>query len=82
VSDSHRPEPQSTGQAVGRVAGDVVTGLSTQPLLLAIIVLNVIGIAAAMWLLSRMLDHGAARHAQLMAYCLTGKVSSPQLTPQ
>ena len=71
---SHRPEPQSTVQAAGRVASDVVTGLSAQPLLLAVIVLNIVGIIAAVWFLGRMLEHSSTRHAQLMAYCLTGKI--------
>lgn len=79
---SRRPEPQSTVQAAGRVASDVVVGLSTQPIVLAIIVLNVIGVIAAVWFLGRMLDHSNTRHSQLMAYCLTGKVPSSQLTPQ
>ena len=51
-----RPPPQTTMQAVGRVADSVVTGLGGQPLMLAVVVLNIIGIGAALYLLSAIVD--------------------------
>lgn len=46
----NRELPQNVLQATGQVAGDVVGGLKNSPMLLAIIVLNVIGIALAGYL--------------------------------
>ena len=65
--DHHdRPPPQSTIQAAGYVAEDVVSGLRTQPLLLGLVVLNCIGIAAALWFLNLIAANNAAHLEQIM----------------
>jgi hypothetical protein len=46
-----RLPPQSAIQATGQVAGDVVSGLKQQPMLLAIVALNLVAIVAAVWFL-------------------------------
>jgi hypothetical protein len=40
----------SAVQATGQVASDVVSGIKNQPMMLAIVVLNVIGIGIAGWI--------------------------------
>jgi len=59
--------PQSTVQAAGRVADDVISGLKPQPLLLGIVVLNVIGICAALYFLNLLANNNAAHLGQIMA---------------
>ena len=54
-----QPQPQSTVQVAGQVAHDVVGGLQSQPLLLGIVVLNVIGIAAALYFLNLLATNNA-----------------------
>lgn len=72
-----RPPPQNTIQAVGAAASDVVAGLKVQPMLLGLIVLNIIAVAAALWFLNRLVDHGQAKQKedretmqQILAACL------------
>lgn len=55
MSTPERPPPQSTVEAAGRIAVDMVNGLKTQPVLLALVLLNIVGIGAAAWFL-----HGLA----------------------
>lgn len=69
-TDPRPPPPQNTVQAVGEVAQSVVTGLQAQPLLLALLVLNAIGVGAACWFLSRLVDQSAARMQTLLKACL------------
>jgi len=66
MTDDDRPQPQTTVQAVGRVAEDVVTGFKGQPLLLAIVVLNVIGIVAALYFLNLLAQNNSMHLRQLM----------------
>ncbi len=86
MSDSHRPdarpEPQSTVQAAGRVAEGVVSGLSAQPMMLAIIVLNIVGILAALWFLNQIVTTAHDRHTQLLKYCLETRGPAPAATPR
>jgi hypothetical protein len=67
---SERGPPQSTIQAAGQVATDVVAGLRQQPLLLGIVVLNVIGIAAALYFLNKLADASDRRFAMVMQACM------------
>jgi hypothetical protein len=46
-----RPLPTSTVQVAGQAASDVIGGLKQQPMLLALVLLNVIAVAAALWFL-------------------------------
>jgi hypothetical protein len=48
--------PQSTVQAAGQAATDIIGGLKASPALLAIILLNMIGVAAAIWFLNKLID--------------------------
>lgn len=71
----HRPEPQGTAQAVGRVVEEVVGGLRSSPVLLALMMLNVIGIGAACWFLSRLATAQSSRVDLILKACL------PRITP-
>jgi hypothetical protein len=64
---SDQPPPQSTFQVAGRVASDVVNGLKNHPLILGLIVLNVVGIVAAIWFLHNLGEAQASRFAAYMA---------------
>jgi hypothetical protein len=61
-----RPLPQSTVQATGQVASDVVIGLKQQPALLAIVVLNIVAICFAGWFLAKLADTGSKRTDAMM----------------
>jgi len=61
-----RSQPQSTVQVVGRVAEDVVGGFRGQPLLLGIVVLNVVGIVAALYFLNLLAQNNSTHLKQLM----------------
>jgi hypothetical protein len=54
---------------VARVASEVVTGLKGSPLLLGLMVLNTIGVGAAVWFLSRLADAQGKRVELLMRAC-------------
>jgi uncharacterized protein HemX len=58
ANESSRPSVQ--------VAQDVVQGLKAQPLLLAIVVLNVIGIAAALYFLNLLATNNVQHMSDLM----------------
>jgi len=66
MTDDDRPQPQSTVQAASQVAGDVVAGLKTQPLLLGIVVLNVIGICAALYFLNLLAANNQTHMSQIL----------------
>ena len=51
-----RPLPTTTIQAAGQAVGDVTSGLSRAPLMLSIIVLNGLGIAAAVYFLNLLIQ--------------------------
>lgn len=54
--NSARRLPQNTVQAVGQAATDVIGGLRQSPTILAIVVLNIAGIAGAIWFLNKLMD--------------------------
>lgn len=58
-----RQLPQSTIQAASQLSGDVVSGLGRSPLMLGVVVLNIIGIVAAVYFLN-LLIHGQQQHLQ------------------
>lgn len=58
-----RQLPQSTVQAASQLSGDVVSGLGRSPLMLGVVVLNIIGIVAAVYFLN-LLIHGQQQHLQ------------------
>jgi hypothetical protein len=53
-----------------KVAGDVVGGLRTSPALLFILVLNTIGIVAALYFLLRLGEANSARMEMILKACL------------
>jgi len=67
---SDEPQPQTAIGATGKVASDIVGGLKGQPMLLGIVVLNVIGIAAALYFLNKIADQADSRYQLLLRYCL------------
>jgi len=64
--ERERAPPQSAVQAVGQVATDVVGGMKAQPLLLGIVVLNCIGIAAALYFLNLLAQNNSTHMQALM----------------
>jgi hypothetical protein len=70
MPDEHRPMPQSSVQAAGQVAEQVVSGLQQQPLMLAIVVLNIIGIASALWFLHELMNVTSVRTEKLIQACI------------
>jgi hypothetical protein len=54
---------------VTKVAGQVVTGLQNSPVLLALLVMNAIGIGAGVWFLTQLLHLSKARWEQVMTIC-------------
>jgi len=66
-SNDPRPPPQSTIQAAGRVAEDVVGGLQKAPIMLGVIVLNVILVGAALYFLSTLSENARKHREDLMA---------------
>ena len=59
-------------EEITKVAGQVVSGLQSSPILLALISLNLIGIAAALYFLNTLTANQAKRIDMLMAVCLPG----------
>ena len=61
VHTTTRPLPQSTVQLVGQATSDVVGGISRGSIGLAVVALNVIGIAAAVYFLNLLIS-GQQQH--------------------
>ena len=51
-AEQYRPAPVTTVQAAGQAVGDVTSGLKRTPIALAVIVLNLMGIGAAVYFLN------------------------------
>ena len=51
-AEQYRPAPVTTVQAAGQAVGDVTSGLKRTPIALAVVVLNIIGIGAAVYFLN------------------------------
>jgi hypothetical protein len=72
-----RPLPTSTVQVAGQAATDVIGGLKQQPLMLAIVILNLIGIGAAVWFVNNLEERQHARSVELLKMireCVSGKL--------
>jgi len=54
--DQRRPLPISTMQLAGQASSDVIGGLGKTPLMLSVVVLNMIGIAAAVYFLNLLIS--------------------------
>jgi hypothetical protein len=69
--------PSNIVQASGQLAAEVVSGLKGQPLMLAIIILNLIGIGAAVWFVNNLEERQHARSVELLKMireCVSGKL--------
>lgn len=74
--------PQSTVQAAGQAASDVIRGLEKSPILLALILLNILGIGAGVWVLKDLAQISNTRFsemAQLTKECFE-HLSKPKAT--
>ena len=69
LSDSEVSPLKSTVQATGQVAHDIVGGLSGSPILLAIVVLNCLGLGVAVWFLNNLLSASNERYLALIKLC-------------
>jgi len=54
---------------ITKVAGQVVNGLQNSPVLLALLVMNAIGIGAGVWFLAQLINLSKTRWEQIMAIC-------------
>jgi hypothetical protein len=54
---------------ITKVAGQVVNGLQNSPVLLALLVMNAIGIGAGVWFLSQLITLSKSRWEQIMTIC-------------
>lgn len=61
--------PQNAVQAVSRGFDSVVTNLRDNPALMVLVILNVIGIAAALWFLQSLVANSANNMKMLIALC-------------
>ena len=59
-------------EEITKVAGAVVTGLQGAPVLLALLVLNSIGIGSAIWFLNTLSIHQSKRMDMILHACLPG----------
>lgn len=59
--DQRRPLPISTMQLAGQASSDVIGGLGKTPLMLGVVMLNMIGIAAAVYFLNLLIS-GQQQH--------------------
>lgn len=74
MTDPRLPPPQTVIQAAGQTAAEVVGGLKQQPLLLGIVVLNIIGIGAALWFLDKITTIQHDNYVNLVRYCFPGSI--------
>jgi hypothetical protein len=64
--EQHRPPPHSTFQLIGQTTQDVVGGVTKTPLMLGVILLNVVGIAAAVYFLNLLISGQQAHLGNLL----------------
>jgi hypothetical protein len=64
-----RPPPQNTVQAASRAVESVVVNLRDNPALLVLVILNVVGIGAALWFLSALVTHSRNNFDNLLKVC-------------
>lgn len=76
-----RQMPQSAVQATGQVASDVVSGLKSQPMFLALVVLNILAIGAGTWYLNSQSERNSVIVKQLLEKCLDGHNNSQGRAP-
>jgi type IV secretory pathway TrbD component len=62
--------PNSPVQAAARIAESAIDGLKGSPLILAVLLLNAIGIGAALWFLTRLAAAQSARLDVILKACL------------
>jgi hypothetical protein len=62
--------PQGTIQVAGQVASDVVTGLKQQPAMLSLVLLNMLGIGAALYFFHTLANISSERMDLILKACL------------
>jgi hypothetical protein len=62
--------PNSAVQAAAQIAESAVNGLKGSPLILGLLLLNAIGIGAAIWFLSSLASAQAKRVEMVLSACL------------
>lgn len=67
-----RPLPQSSVQAAGQAATDVIGGLKQQPALLAVVTLNIVGIIAGVWFMSSLIETSRKNMERILTACFDG----------
>jgi hypothetical protein len=80
MSDPSRP--QGTIQVAGQVASDVVTGLKQQPAMLSLVILNLVGIGAALYFFSTLANLSRERMDMILKACLPKEEGSLLLHDQ
>jgi hypothetical protein len=61
IVDARRQLPQNTMQAAAEISSEVVGGLGKSPIMFGVIILNLVGIMAAVYFLN-LLIHGQQQH--------------------
>jgi len=61
--------PNNAVQAVSRGFDSVITNLRDNPALLVLVILNVIGIGAAVWFLRILIEHSHNNFIRVLALC-------------
>lgn len=77
MNSGQRPLPQSTVQAAGQAATDVIGGLKQQPMLLAMVVLNAMAIGVAIWFLRGLQEANTQRFEKMLTMiekCMSGDI--------
>ena len=71
-------------QATGQVAGDIIGGLKGNPIVLALVVLNILGIGAALWFLRDLMSDSRSTRMEMLSmigYCVRGRTDSTPDVP-
>jgi hypothetical protein len=81
IQEPPRPLPQSTIQAAGQAASDVIGGLKQQPILLAMVVLNALAVGVAIWFLRGLQESNTQRFEHMLTMiekCMNGSFDRRQ----
>lgn len=62
---------------LAKVASEVVNGLKASPVLLALLVLNAMGVGASLWFLTKLAAAQSSRFDVLLRHCLKATGGAP-----
>jgi hypothetical protein len=65
-------------EEVGQTARSVVVGLASQPLILALVLLQVLTFAGVMWMSTQRQDHFDRQYRFMLERCLPGKAGAKE----